>query len=122
LLIEDLSLICHSIFLYLFLLAAVVGTFYFVYKTWIESLFPQTRRGGKGGERAKRSSGGSKKAVAPEDQVSVIGADGPAVTTGALLNKAPYDESWIPDHHINRPAAKRVKSGASAKKTRVVSE
>jgi len=109
------------IFLYLFLLAAFTGTLYFVYKTWIEALFPQTRRGGKGGERAKRSSGGSKKAVAPEDQVSVIGADGPAVTTGALAQLA-YDESWIPDHHINRPAAKRVKSGASAKKNRIVGE
>jgi hypothetical protein len=42
-------------------------------------LFPQTKRGGKGGERAKRSSGGSKKAVDVKDQVSVIGADGPAV-------------------------------------------
>ncbi|PMD29121.1 hypothetical protein L207DRAFT_549983 [Hyaloscypha variabilis F] len=110
------------IFLYLFLLAAFAGTLYFVYKTWIEALFPQTKRGGKGGERAKRSSGGSKKAVAPEDQVSVIGADGPAVTTGAEAQKA-YDESWIPEHHLNRPAAKRVKSGASSKqKTRVVAE
>ena len=109
------------IFLYLFLLAAFAGTLYFVYKTWIETLFPQTKRGGKGGERAKRSSGGSKKAVDVKDQVSVIGADGPAVTTGALAQKA-YDESWIPDHHINRPKAKRVQSGASSKKTRVVAE
>ncbi len=108
--------------MYLFLLAAFAGTLYFVYKTWIETLFPQTKRGGKGGERAKRSSAGSKKAVAPEDQVSVIGADGPAVTTGAEAQKM-YDESWIPEHHLNRPAAKRVKSGASSKsKTRVVAE
>lgn len=111
----------HSIFLYLFLLATFAGTLYFVYKTWIETLFPQTRRGGKGGERAKRSSGGSKKAVDVKDQVSVIGADGPAVTTGALAQKA-YDESWIPEHHINRPAAKRVKSGSSKVKTKVVGE
>lgn len=104
-----------SLFLYLFLLAGFTGTLYFIYKTWIESLFPQTRRGGKGGERAKRSSGGSKKAVPVEEQVSVVGADGPAVTTGALAQKA-YDESWIPEHHINRPTAKRVKSGASKKK------
>ncbi len=103
-------------------MAAFLGTLYFVYKTWIETLFPQTRRGGKGGERAKRSSGGSKKAVDPKDQVSVIGADGPAVTTGAEAQKI-YDESWIPEHHINRPAAKRVKSGASSKpKTKVVGE
>ncbi|TVY27242.1 Increased recombination centers protein [Lachnellula hyalina] len=110
------------IFLYLFLLAGLTGTLYFVYKTWIEALFPQTKRGGKGGERAKRSSGGSKKAVDVKDQVSVIGADGPAVTTGALAQKA-YDESWIPESHINRPSAKRVKSGASSKsKTRAVGE
>ena len=54
--------------------------------------------------------------------MSVIGADGPAVTTGAEAQKA-YDESWIPEHHLNRPTAKRVKSGASSKqKTRVVAE
>lgn len=105
--------------MYLVLLGAFAGTLYFVYKTWIESLFPQTRRGGKGGERAKRSSGGSKKAVPVEEQVSVIGADGPAVTTSAEAQKA-YDESWIPAHHINRPTAKRVKSAASTKKTKVV--
>ncbi|KAG4420581.1 hypothetical protein IFR04_006288 [Cadophora malorum] len=109
------------IFLYLFLLAGFLGTLYFVYKTWIETLFPQTKRGGKGGERAKRSSGGSKKAVPVEEQVSVIGADGPAVTTGAEAQKA-YDESWIPEHHLNRPTAKRVKSGASSKQKKLVAE
>jgi hypothetical protein len=45
----------------------------------------------------------------------VIGADGPAVTTTALAQKA-YDESWIPEGHLNRPAARRVKSGASKTK------
>jgi hypothetical protein len=105
------------IFLYLFILAAFGGTLYFVYQTWVEPLFPQNKRGGKGGERAKRSSAGTKKAVPTEEQVAVIGADGPAVTTGALATKA-YDESWIPEHHLNRPAAKRVKSGASKTKTR----
>jgi len=100
----------HSIFLYLFLGAAFGGTCYFIYSTWISTLFPQQRRGGKGGERAKKSSGQSKK-VDPADQVSVIGADGPAVTTGAKA----YDESWIPAHHINRPSAQRVKSGGRPK-------
>ncbi|EKD16908.1 uncharacterized protein L3040_001190 [Drepanopeziza brunnea f. sp. 'multigermtubi'] len=107
------------IFLYLILLAAFVGTLYFAYKSWIETLFPQAKRGGKGGERAKRSSGGSKKAVPVEEQVSVIGADGPAVTTAVEAQKA-YDESWIPAHHINRPNAKRVKSGASTKKSKFI--
>lgn len=103
------------IFLYLFLLAAFAGTLYFVYKTWIEALFPQTKRGGKGGERAKRSSAGTKKAVPVDEQVSVIGADGPAVATGAEAPKA-YDESWIPEHHLKKPAAKRAQSGASKTK------
>ena len=100
----------HSIFLYLVLLAGFLGTIYFIYSTWITTLFPQTRRGGKGGERAKKSSGQSKK-VDPADQVSVVGADGPAVTSGAKA----YDESWIPSHHINKPQAQRVKSGGRAK-------
>lgn len=105
-LIADLN----SVFLYLFLAAAFGGTCYFIYSTWISTLFPQKRRGGKGGERAKRSSGQSKK-VDPANQVSVLGADGPAVTSGAKA----YDESWIPAHHINRPQAQRVKSGARSK-------
>jgi hypothetical protein len=60
--------------------------------------------------------------VPPQVQVSAIGADGPAVTTQSEAQKL-YDESWIPEHHINRPTAKRVKSGASAKaKTKGVAE
>ncbi|KAL1590290.1 hypothetical protein WHR41_01024 [Cladosporium halotolerans] len=94
------------IFLYLFLAAAFGGTCYFIYTTWITTLFPQKRRGGKGGERAQRSSGQTKK-VDPADQVSVVGADGPAVTSGAKT----YDQSWIPAGHLQRPEAKRVGSG-----------
>lgn len=114
---ERLKLFCCSIFLYLVLLAVFGGTCYFIYNTWITTLFPQKRRGGKGGERAKRSSGGSKK-VDPTDQVSVLGADGPAVTSGAKA----YDESWIPAHHINRPEAKRVKSSGPRPKSRAKPE
>ncbi|MCJ1247759.1 hypothetical protein MMC30_004974 [Trapelia coarctata] len=97
------------IFLYLFLLAIFLGTLYFVYKTWITTLFPQKARGGKGGERARKSLGGKK--IDPADQVAVTGADGPAVTSGAKA----YDESWIPAHHLQRPEAKRVKSAARPK-------
>jgi len=96
----------NRIFLYIFLLAIFGGTCYFVYATWFTTLFPQKRRGGKGGERAKKSSGGSKK-VDPADQVSVVGADGPAVTSSSKA----YDESWIPAGHLQRPEARRVGSG-----------
>ncbi|OCL12586.1 hypothetical protein AOQ84DRAFT_311961 [Glonium stellatum] len=101
------------IFLYAVLLAAFGGTVYFIYNTWITTLFPQKRRGGKGGERAKTSSRGTKK-VDPADQAAVVGADGPAVTSGAKA----YDESWIPAAHLQRPEAKRVKSGTPKTKTR----
>ncbi|KAJ9660724.1 Increased recombination centers protein 22 [Coniosporium apollinis] len=100
------------IFLYLILASAFAGTCYFIYNTWITTLFPQKRGRGKGGERAKGSSKQSKR-VDPADQVSVIGADGPAVTSGAKA----YDESWIPAGHLQRPEAKRVGSGRSTPKT-----
>jgi hypothetical protein len=96
------------------LLGAFAGTVYFIYNTWISTLLPQKKRGGKGGERAKRSSGGTKK-VDPADQVAVVGADGPAVTSGAKA----YDESWIPASHLQRPVAKRVQSGAPKTKTKI---
>ncbi|KAI8932098.1 hypothetical protein NX059_010983 [Plenodomus lindquistii] len=94
------------LFLYLVLLGAFAGTAYFIYNTWISTFFPQKKGRGKGGERAKRSSAGTKK-VDPADQVAVVGADGPAVTSGAKA----YDESWIPASHLQRPEAKRVRSG-----------
>lgn len=109
----DYKLTHYSIFLYLVILGAFGGTMYFVYNTWITTFFPQKKGRGKGGERAKKSSGGSKK-VDPADQVSVIGADGPAVTSGAKA----YDESWIPASHLQRPEAKRVKSGTPKTKPR----
>ncbi|QIW94940.1 hypothetical protein AMS68_000458 [Peltaster fructicola] len=94
------------IFLYLTLAAAFGGICFFIYQTWITRLFPQKRRGGKGGERAKRSTGGTKP-VDPAAQTAVIGADGPAVTSGSKA----YDESWIPAEHLKRPEARRVGSG-----------
>ncbi|KAH0536853.1 hypothetical protein FGG08_006316 [Glutinoglossum americanum] len=101
------------IFLYIFLLAAFAGTAYFIYTTWLASLFPQQRRG-KGGERAKPSRGAKK--TDPAGQVAVpaegAGADGAAVTTGA---KTTYDESWIPELHMKKPVAKKVGGGATIK-------
>jgi hypothetical protein len=103
----------YSIFLYVVLLSAFAGTVYFIYNTWISTFFPQKKGRGKGGERAKKSSGGSKK-VDPADQIAVVGADGPAVTSGAKA----YDESWIPVSHLQRPEAKRVRSGTPKLKTK----
>ncbi|KAF1921522.1 hypothetical protein BDU57DRAFT_510370 [Ampelomyces quisqualis] len=94
------------IFLYMVVLSVFGGISYFVYNTWITTFFPQKKGRGKGGERAKKSSLGSKK-VDPADQVAVIGADGPAVTSGTKA----YDESWIPASHLQRPEAKRIRSG-----------
>ncbi|KAI4234352.1 MAG: hypothetical protein L6R40_006773 [Gallowayella cf. fulva] len=92
----------YSIFLYLFLAGIFGGTCFFIYNTWISTLFPQKRRGGKDASRARKSTSGSKK-VDSSDQVSVVGADGPAVTSGSKA----YDESWIPAGHLQRPDARR---------------
>ncbi|CAJ0554268.1 hypothetical protein HG530_007263 [Fusarium avenaceum] len=94
------------IFLYLFLSAAFAGTLYFVYKTWIEALFPQAKR--------PRTNKKAKKIVDVSEPLSGSESTPVAVTSGK-----DYDESWIPEHHINRPVARRVKSGASAKTKRV---
>lgn len=91
----------------MFLSGAFGATLYFVYKTWIEALFPQ----------AKRSSGG-RKSRKPVEKVEVVSADALSgnESTGAGTGAEDFDASWIPAHHINRPVAKRVKSGASKKK------
>ncbi|KAI9676765.1 MAG: hypothetical protein M1829_002860 [Trizodia sp. TS-e1964] len=98
------------IFLYLFLAAAFAGTSYFVYSTWITTFFPQKRRsGGRGGERGTKTSRVGKKPDIAEPLES------PTEALATAISSKGYDESWIPDHHINRPEARRVKSGAPGK-------
>ncbi|KAI4093107.1 MAG: hypothetical protein LQ344_003090 [Seirophora lacunosa] len=107
------------IFLYLFLLALFAGTIYFIYSTWIATLFPQTKKrsstssaaGGKDASRARASTKGNRK-VDPGEQIGVAGTDGAPAVVSASGAKA-YDESWIPEGHLQRPGAKRVKSGAA---------
>ncbi|KAG6000204.1 hypothetical protein E4U54_001510, partial [Claviceps lovelessii] len=91
------------IFLYLVLSAVFAGTLYFVYKTWIEALFPQAKR------TKSYSAGGKKsKKMSPDVDAALSGSESAGTATGSKT----YDESWIPEHHIHRPVAKRVKSGA----------
>ncbi|PNY24108.1 Increased recombination centers protein 22 [Tolypocladium capitatum] len=94
------------IFLYLVLSGVFAGTLYFVYKTWIEALFPQAKRT----KPAKKS----KKVV--DADAALSGSESVGASTGSSKT---YDESWIPDHHMNRPSAKRVKSTAGNKKKTV---
>ncbi|KAL8392651.1 hypothetical protein RB595_002737 [Gaeumannomyces hyphopodioides] len=95
------------IFLYLVLTGVFGGTLYFVYKTWIEALFPQ----------AKRAPRPKKPVAAPAAPVKKVeeplsGNESAGATSGA---DGSFDASWIPAHHINRPVAKRVKSAKKAK-------
>lgn len=94
-----------SIFLYLFLSGLFGGVLYFVYKTWIEALFPKPTRRAAAGPAGKKA----KKVAEVEPLSGSESASGTA--TGA--DGKDYDESWIPSHHINRPVAKRAKSAGS---------
>jgi hypothetical protein len=88
-----------SIFLYLVLSAVFAGTLYFVYKTWIEALFPQAKR-------TKAPAGPKKVKKSADADAALSGSE----STGNATGSKTYDESWIPNHHINRPVAKRSKS------------
>ena len=94
------SLTEPSIFLYLVLSAVFGGTCYFVYKTWIEALFPQTRR--PAARKSRKQEGAEASAPTPEAKATATGIE--------------YDESWIPEGHLQRPGAKRSKTSGSGKK------
>lgn len=91
------------IFLYIFLLACAVGVGYAFYYIWVVPYFPQLQQKKPKGQR-------------PVKKAEPVDADsqGPAVTTGSKG----YDESWIPAHHLQRPEARRVKSGGPRPKTK----
>ncbi|KAM3443428.1 hypothetical protein NHJ13734_001838 [Beauveria thailandica] len=87
------------IFLYLVLSAAFAGALYFVYKTWIEALFPPAKKAPRTPKRARKT----------DADAALSGSE--SVATATATGSKTYDESWIPDHHIARPAGKRSKSG-----------
>ncbi len=93
------------------MLSCAGGVLYLFYNLWIAPYFPQKRT--RGGDRAKKNPGASKK-VDPGESAAALGANRPAVATGAKG----YNEEWIPAHHIQRPEAKRVKSGNPRPKSR----
>ncbi|KIX08215.1 uncharacterized protein Z518_02871 [Rhinocladiella mackenziei CBS 650.93] len=90
------------LFLYFFLLACAVGVGYFFYTIWIVPYFPHKRR-----------SGGGKKFTPKKTDSGSVTSDneGAGVSTGSTT----YKEEWIPSHHIQRPEARRVKSGGRPK-------
>ncbi|KAK4192906.1 increased recombination centers protein 22 [Podospora australis] len=97
------------IFLYLFLSGLFGATLYFVYKTWIEALFPQAAA-----RRPATGKVGGKKVKKTVEIEPLSGSESAGATSTGADGKE-YDEAWIPSHHINRPVAKRVKSSASGK-------
>jgi hypothetical protein len=98
------------IFLYLFLSAAFAGTLYFVYKTWIEALFPASSK-----QRSTAAGPKTPKKVPKKIDADVVAVDTAGLST-ANDGGAQIDPSWLPEGHVNRPSARRVKSGASSKK------
>jgi len=49
-----------------------------------------------------------------DEAAPVSGGDGTAVSSGAKA----YNEEWIPAHHMQRPDAKKVKSGTPKPKSK----
>ena len=99
----DLTTDLSRIFLYLFLLACVVGVGYAFYTIWILPYLAPPKKGSRKDRPAQVKQ--------PIPQSPTSDTDGPAVTTGSKT----YNEEWLPSHHTQRPEARRVKSGARPK-------
>lgn len=80
-------------FLYLFILGVVSGGGYLAYQTWVVPMLPKPKR------------------VRPTPVAPVE-----AKTTSAEVPKGGFDESWIPEHHLKRPVAQKVRSSGSTPK------
>jgi len=78
----------QMLFLYAFLTTLLAGTAYFVYTTWLKAFFPQQKK---------------PRRAAP--------TPAPAAESATTSGATKYDESWIPAQHLQRPEARRVRSG-----------
>ncbi|KAF3923467.1 hypothetical protein ABW21_db0207980 [Orbilia brochopaga] len=81
------------LFLYLFILGLVSGGGYLAYQTWVVPMLPKPKR------------------VRPTPVAPVE-----AKTTSAEVPKGGFDESWIPEHHLKRPVAQKVRSSGGTPK------
>ncbi|KAF3932872.1 hypothetical protein ABW19_dt0200510 [Dactylella cylindrospora] len=81
------------LFLYLVLTGLVAGGGYLAYNTWVVPILPKPK----------------KVRAAPVES---------AKTTSAEVPKGGFDESWIPEHHLKRPVAQKVRSSGSTPKNK----
>jgi len=96
--------------LYLLLAAGFAASCYFIYSTWITTLFPQ-KAGQKAGGDRKRAAATPKKAAQGDSAAAASGLNG---TTGTSTGASSFDASWIPEGHMQRPESRRLKSGGGA--------
>ncbi|KAF3908634.1 hypothetical protein AA313_de0202800 [Arthrobotrys entomopaga] len=78
------------LFLYIFILGLVGAGGYVAYQTWVVPMLPKPKR--------------VRREVPTE-----------AKTTSADVPKGGFDESWIPEHHLKRPVAQKVRSSGTPK-------
>ncbi|KAF3914914.1 hypothetical protein ABW20_dc0107808 [Dactylellina cionopaga] len=79
------------LFLYLFILGVVGAGGYVAYQTWVVPMLPKPKR------------------------VRPVAVPTEAKTTSAEVPKGQFDESWIPEHHLKRPVAQKVRSSGTPK-------
>jgi len=100
------------LFLNVFLSALFGGTCYFIYAYLLRNFFGgasknKTQRSRKQPARTKSSA-----------QSSAGNYTSDSDKGGATTSGVSYDESWIPKEHLQRPEAKRVRSGTPKTKAK----
>jgi hypothetical protein len=94
------------LFLNIFLSALFGGTIYFIYVYLIKTFFPSAVSKSRSGRKPAPK---RKAAASSAGASSGGGSDSDrGATSGVSLQ---YDESWIPKGHLERPEARRAKSG-----------